>query len=183
MKIFAWALLLNALASAQTLDELYRLRDLGELQVSPDGSTLLFTVSTREQPRTRLMKMPARGGTPAEIPGAPQGASNLRWSPDGRLLAFLARDAVWTLNPSTGAARRICAYQRSNAFLSKSASMLAWSPDGMSLAFAGTTESKPAPRDPYTTTRLQYKTRTELWDGRRTHIFVVAAAGGTPHPV
>jgi dipeptidyl aminopeptidase/acylaminoacyl peptidase len=183
MQKLGLALFLTTWASAQTLDRLYLLRDLGELQVSPDSATLVFTVSTRDRPRARLMKMPARGGTPVEIAGAPEGASNLRWSPDGRRLAFLARDAVWTLDASTGATTRVCGYERSNAFLSKAGSMLAWSPDGASLAFAGTTEAKPAPRDPYVTTRLQYKTRTELWDGRRTHIYVVPASGGKPRAV
>ncbi len=160
--------------------------EIGEIQVSPDGSTVVFTLSAHDvaanRTRTRLMRMNAAGGQASEAGGAPEGASNVRWSPDGSRVAFLAQDAVWVM-PIGKKAARICAYERSNSFLSKAGNMLAWSPDGRELAFAGTLEPPPGERDPLVVDRMQYKTRTSLWDGRRTHLYVVPAKGGTPRAI
>lgn len=162
----------------------FALAEIGETAISPDGRTVLFTVNRRswQQNRTEslLMEIAAGGGEPRLVRGAPEGASHIRWAPDSRRIAFTAAKAIWVLEPETGKSHRVCAYGRSNAFLSKSGNELVWSPDGRWLAFAGTTEREPAASDPVIVTRTQYKTRTALWDGRRTHLYVVLAGGGEP---
>src|SRR5690242_5652566 len=106
-----------------TLPEIEALRDIGEAQVSPGDTVVVFTMTARDVARnrttTRLMRMPARGGEPVEVAGAPEGAGSLRWSPDGRRVAFLAGDAVWRLDAATWKCARVCGYSRSNAFLTK----------------------------------------------------------------
>ena len=108
----------------------------------------------------------------------PRGASNLRWSPDGKRLAFLRADAVWVMNWETKRVTRVSAYGQSNAYLAHAGNRLAWSPDGQWLAFAGTLEPPPPPQDPIVVTRILYKSRTALSDNRRTHVYVVPADGG-----
>ncbi|HZT32459.1 MAG TPA: S9 family peptidase [Bryobacteraceae bacterium] len=168
-------------------EDVFALEDLGEIQVSPGGGTVVFTVSTRDvkanRVTTRLVQVPAAGGAAAPVPGAPEGVSSVRWSPDGSRLAFLAHDALWVLRLGDAKPVRVCAYQHSNAFLSQAGNMLAWSPDGRQLAFAGTLDPVPPPADPLVITRMQYKTRTAMWDGRRTHLYVVPAGGGTPRAI
>ena len=117
-------------------------------------------------------------GSSEPVTALPRGASNLRWSPDGKRLAFVRADAVWVLNWETKRVTRVSAYGQSNAYLAHAGNRLAWSPDGQWLAFAGTLEPPPPPQDPIVITRILYKSRTALSDNRRTHVYVVPADGG-----
>jgi dipeptidyl aminopeptidase/acylaminoacyl peptidase len=86
-----------------------------EAQVSPDGSRLAFITRRNDFERDREafglwmtdLSRPAAG--PARL-AEPEGCSFLRWSPDGRVLSFLAAtDAgfqVFMLEPIPGAAPR-----------------------------------------------------------------------------
>ena len=164
---------------------------LREVAVSPNGRTALFTATSSDGARgrstTRLMRVATDGGTPVEVGGAPTGVSSIRWAPDGRRVAFFAapdgRLGLYVLELATRELTRVCDYDVSNAFISKSGNALAWSPDGRWLAFAGTTEPTPDPGDPVVITRLQYKSRTGLSDNRRSHIHVVSAGGGAPRAI
>jgi dipeptidyl aminopeptidase/acylaminoacyl peptidase len=170
----------------------FALQEVGEVRISPDGATIAFTVTTTdlEANRTgsRLMRIagsPGGGGaTPAELEGVPAGANTIRWSPDSRRIAFFAardgRTALWVYDLAAARLTRVCDYDRTNRFVSKSGNALAWSPDGTRLAFAGTLDPVRRADDPYVTSRIQYKTRTGLSDDRRLHIYVVSAEGGAP---
>jgi dipeptidyl aminopeptidase/acylaminoacyl peptidase len=154
--------------------DLLGIKAVGELQPSPDGRTVLFSLDSE------IFRVAASGGDPQPVAGAPKGASSVRWSPDGKRIAFFRENALWTLDMAAGKVTRLCDAHRSNAFLSKAGNMLAWSPDGTQLAFAGTLDPPPPPQDPVVVTRLQYKGRTALADNRRTRLYVVPAAGGAP---
>jgi dipeptidyl aminopeptidase/acylaminoacyl peptidase len=163
--------------AAASPQDLLKLRDLSELRLSPDGGMLLFRV------QGKLMRMAAAGGQAAEVPGAPEGASNLSWSPDGKRVALLSGKALWVFEVASNRFIRICDYDRGNSYISRAGSSLAWSPDGARIAFAGTLEPAPPPGDPLVFTRILYKTRTALSDNRRSHIFVVPSSGGAPRAV
>lgn len=166
----------------------FDLQNLGEIRISPDGGTVVYTASTADpesnRVTTRVMKIAATGGAATELAAIPAGASNLRWSTDSTRIAFFAsRDgssAVWTYHMTSGTLTRLADYDRTNRFIAKAGSFLTWSPDGAQIAFAGTLEPTPAPGDPLVITRLQYKTRTAYSDDRWTQIFLVDAKGGPP---
>lgn len=75
-----------------TIDDVFAVRDIGEIQVSPDGATVIFTLTTQDaaanRSTTRLLRVRSAGGAPEEVTGVPAGASHVRWSPDGSRLAF-----------------------------------------------------------------------------------------------
>jgi dipeptidyl aminopeptidase/acylaminoacyl peptidase len=165
----------------------FALQEVGEVRISPDATTVIFSVATTDlqanRITTRLMRVAASGGAPVALEDVPPGANTVRWSPDSRKIAFFAtRDgeaALWTYDLASAALERVSRYDRSNSFISKAGNSLAWSPDGTRLAFTGTLDPVTRGTDPYVTSRLQYKTRTGLSDDRRTHIYVVPASGGT----
>jgi dipeptidyl aminopeptidase/acylaminoacyl peptidase len=167
--------------------DLVAVRDTAEIRLSPDGSTIAFTLTTRDLAANRntakLMWIPARGGAPREIAGAPEGSSTLRWAPDGKRLAFIAKKNIWLWDAQGSRVTRLCDYDRGNSYLAHSGNVLAWSPDGRQLAFSGTLDPPPAPQDPLVITRILYKTRTGFSDNRRSHLHVVPAAGGTPRAI
>jgi dipeptidyl aminopeptidase/acylaminoacyl peptidase len=165
------------------------LKSISEVALSPDGRTIVYALGTIDlaanKTREQLMRIQV-GGEPEPVKGAPEGASNVRWAPDGRRIAFIAKsdksNAIYTLEVDSGKLTRVCEYRRSNAFLAHSGNMLAWSPDGRAIAFAGTLEPDPPVLDPLVVTRILYKTRTSFSDNRRMHIYVVAE-GGEPRAV
>jgi len=166
----------------------FQLQEIAEIQIAPDASTVLFTVAAADPQTNRVtshvMRVPAGGGAPLELTDLPPGANTIRWSPDSRRIAFFAsrdgRASVWVYDVASATLLRVCDYDRTNRFISKAGNWLAWSPDGSRLAFAGSLDEPLRSDDPYVTSRLQYKTRTGLSDDRPTHIYVVAASGGTP---
>ncbi len=191
--LLAWCVLAAPAASQHPMrpEDQFALQDVGEIRISPDASTIVFSVAATDlqanRSTSRLMRVAASGGTPAPLEGVPPGANTVRWSPDGRKLAFFAaRDgstALWVYDLESAQLTRVCAYDRTNRFMSKAGNWLAWSPDGARLAFAGSLDPVSRSYDPYVTSRIQYKTRTGLSDDRRTHLYVVSSAGGTPKRV
>lgn len=191
--LLAWCVIAAPAAAQQPLrpEDQFALQDVGEIRISPDASTIVFSVAATDLQANRstsqLMRVAATGGTPAlpaPLHGVPADANTVRWSPDSRRIAFFAaRDgstALWVYDLESAQLTRVCPYDRTNRFMSKAGNWLAWSPDGARLAFAGTLDPVSRDYDPYVTSRIQYKTRTGLSDDRRTHVYVVPSAGGTP---
>lgn len=160
-------------------------KTISDVAPSPDGKTIVFSVATVDlaanKTTTQLFRIGVTGGDPTPLKGAPQGAASVRWSPDGTRIAFIADNAIHTLDMSSGKLTRVCSYHRSNGFLPHAGNMLAWSPDSKQIAFAGTVDLDPPAQDPLVVTRILYKSRTAFSDNRRTHLFTVSASGGDPH--
>jgi dipeptidyl aminopeptidase/acylaminoacyl peptidase len=141
------ALVLSALVAASamptaarvTVDDLMKLRTIVDVEISPDGRSVAYAVSTpsleRNAHEVALFVVPATGGAPTPVAHGSvlTSAPSLRWSPDGRTISFLAtaagRTQVYEANPSTASeapkpitnATTVIAYE--------------WAPDGKSIAY------------------------------------------------
>jgi dipeptidyl aminopeptidase/acylaminoacyl peptidase len=179
-----------------TPDDIWRLRQITDPQVSPGGGAVAFTVSDPDQKTNTYRRQIWMVGTgQGEGDGQPypftgQGSEYLpRWAPDGRRLAFVSappgesRSEICILPVATGGERVVV------CSLDGHVSELAWAPDGSRLAFAvrdadavqyGQQGEKREAKDmpPRRITHLRYRLNGAGWTvDRPTRIFVVPADG------
>ena len=105
---------------------------------SPDGSQLAYLESNGGPSESAdLWVVPAVGGTPRRLTTDGAAKRGVAWQPDGSLLLYDDADpkssswGLWTVDPSTGANRRIA---DTRPFGNGEAGY--WSPDGTRIAFS-----------------------------------------------
>lgn len=73
---------------------------LGTFALSPDGSTILYTVSdidlNTEAKRTNIFKIPSSGGDPVILTS--EGGSSPQWFNKGKSVAFINKGILYTIN-------------------------------------------------------------------------------------
>jgi len=177
-------------------DDFLGLRRVTDLQLSPDGSTIAFVVTVMDKAANRgasdIWLVPARGGEPRRLTSSPASDSNPRWSPDGRTIAFISTRSgspqIWRIDPSGGEAVQVTR-------ISTGAAGVVWSPKGTHLAFVSSVfpdlpddESNRKRQEEMEASKVKGRVYDHLlfrhwnawWDGTRSHLFLVPAAGGTP---
>jgi dipeptidyl aminopeptidase/acylaminoacyl peptidase len=117
-------------------DDFYRVQDVSEPQVSPDGQWVAYVLTTNErepdEARSAIWMVSWDGSQHVALTAAADGTDKPRWSPDGRYLAFLANPAgsdksqIMLLDRRGGDARQLTS-------VSGDIGEYAWSPDGKRL--------------------------------------------------
>jgi dipeptidyl aminopeptidase/acylaminoacyl peptidase len=145
-------------ASGQTakrpiaLDDLAKIRSVGDPQRSPDGKWVAFTVGTtdleKDKRDTDIWMVSWDGAEEVRLTSSPDDESAPRWSPDGRYLAFLASRGteeekklgaqVWLLDRRGGEAQKLTEIKggvKESAWseIKGGVEEYAWSPDGRRL--------------------------------------------------
>src|SRR5450756_591854 len=115
-----------------TFEDFAAVRNVGDPQVSPDGRWVLYSVRTTDvnaNRRTTVTKVqPATGGAARQFPNASTGATEARWSPDGKRVAYIVAGQLWIADASGANARKISS-------VNGGAGGPVWSPMGDRIAF------------------------------------------------
>ncbi|HEY1952479.1 MAG TPA: S9 family peptidase [Gemmatimonadaceae bacterium] len=115
-----------------TFEDFAAVRNVGDPQISPDGKWVLYSLRTTDvdaNKRTTVTKiMSVAGGGARQFPGPAVAASEARWSPDGKRVAYIADGQLWIASASGSDARQITR-------VSGGASGPVWAPSGDRIAF------------------------------------------------
>lgn len=145
--------LMAACAEAQaphafSLDDLGRIVGLSDAQISPDGHAVAVMVHRTDMKANKssdeLEVVDTASGTARVLVRDRKGLAHERWSPDGRIMAFLAdrdgKEQIFLL-PMDGGEARVLTSSPTGVV------QFAWSPDGARLAFAAEDEAPKPPED------------------------------------
>jgi dipeptidyl aminopeptidase/acylaminoacyl peptidase len=173
--------------------DLLKLRSVGEVKFSPDGSRLAYTVINNDgsgRPYSQLWIMNLSEVKSIKLASGKESSSNPEWSPDGQWIAYSGtlneKSGLIVSRPDGSSVRLLAPLQGTNSPLPSTGKSISWSPDGKRIAFVSAVpgpETQNATGDPIVITRYLYKPDdsegfSRFNDNRRLHIFVVDVTNG-----
>lgn len=181
--------------SVLTVNDLFKIRRVGDPQLSPDGKTVAFTTGdvNKEANRTltHIYTVSVDGTNQKQITKGDKSMSSPRWSPNGKKIAFVTGGQIWMMDADGDDKEQITK-------ISTGASNPVWSPDGRWIAFNSdvypecTSDECNARKEAsaetskvkaIVTERLLYRHWVEWRDKKRTHVFIVPSNGGVARDV
>jgi dipeptidyl aminopeptidase/acylaminoacyl peptidase len=180
---------LAAQQRALSYEDFAAVRAVADPQISPDGALVLYTVRTTDVDANRRIAhsylVSTTGGAPRPWPTADISATEARWSPDGRRVAFIAGGQLWIADADGSLPRQITT-------LNGGATGPVWSPTGDRIAFTSavypqcTSDACNVQADSvrnaskvkaHIADQLLYRHWVAWDEGTRSHLFVVAPDG------
>jgi dipeptidyl aminopeptidase/acylaminoacyl peptidase len=154
-----------------TPPDILRVATVSDVQISPNGAWVVYTVSTTADDKTvstlwlastdgvvtssslpSARRVPyydwsdVRGG-PSPLLAAGWSASNPRWSPDSSAIAFTSnhddQDGLWVVKLDRRDPRFIAGIQSTNFFITYAGDSFSWAPDSRRIAYISATPETP----------------------------------------
>ena len=171
------------------IEDLYKIKGVGDPQFSPDGKRIAFSVSENTlaegKSNSDVYVMDADGNNIRKLTANPTADNHPRWTPDGQSLLFLSTrkdgNQAWLLPLNGGEPTQLTHF-------APGVSDVAWTSDGKHLVFASDvfpdcgadndcnakTDEKMSsgPIQAHMADHLLYRHWTEWKDGKRSHVIV-----------
>lgn len=145
--------------------DIYRLQNITDPQVSPDGKWIAYTLSsvdtTKDKRNADLWMVSWDGKESVQLTNGPDGESKARFSPDGQYISFVSarqgatKSQIWLMDRRGGEAKKLTDFKTD-------LEDYVWSPDGKKLAlilrapdYADSAKTKV--RKPYVLDRYHFK--------------------------
>jgi dipeptidyl aminopeptidase/acylaminoacyl peptidase len=199
-KRFAGTLLLSLIAARAissdsttirrtlTPDDFYRVHDVTDPQVSPDGRWVAYVVTTNDrepdEARSAVWMVSWDGSERLALTAAADGTGKPKWSPDGRYLAFVTTPSgaekaqIMLLDRRGGDARPLTS-------VTGDIGAYAWSPDGKRLVFSLKLSDAGSAPKPIVIDALHFKQDEDgyLASGRGRHLYLFDVDGKHSEPL
>ncbi|MEP6883697.1 MAG: S9 family peptidase [Gammaproteobacteria bacterium] len=180
----------NAAGAARSLvpDDLYRVLDVSDPQVSPDGLWVAYVVTANEreadEARSSIWMVSWDGRQRFALSAAADGTEKPKWSPDGRYLAFMSKPAgsdkaqIMLLDRRGGDAAPLTK-------VSGDIGDYAWAPDGKRLVFTMTEADPGTAPKPIVIDAMHFKQDSDgyIRAGQRQHLYLFDVASKRMDPL
>ncbi|MCL4548256.1 MAG: S9 family peptidase [Bacteroidetes bacterium] len=170
---------------AMTVEDMWNMKRIGDFDLSPDGKTIAFSVTTYDMEKnkgnTDIYLIDADGQNLRPFKNSDENESAPKFSPDGSKIAYEYKDQIWTANVDGSDAKQL-------TNLYTGASGMVWSKDGKMILFVSSvypdckTQECNEQRDKEAeASKVKAKIFTELmyrhwnvWRGdKRSHLFLM----------
>ncbi|HEY6057559.1 MAG TPA: DPP IV N-terminal domain-containing protein, partial [Candidatus Limnocylindrales bacterium] len=111
---------------ALTIEHIVAVESPREFRLHPRERLVAYTAEAAGA--RQVFSLPLRGGFPRQLTASEEAVSDPQWSPDGRRIAFVRKDAIWTMEADGSRLTRVTEHPAGT-------SRPRWSPDGRQLAF------------------------------------------------
>ncbi len=161
--------------------DVYKLQEVNDPQISPDGKWVAYTVSSsdtaKDKMNSNIWMISWDGKQNVQLTYSEDGESNPKWSPDGKYISFLAARngdttaQIWLLDTRGGEAKKLTAVKGD-------IDDYAWSPDGKKIVISMKDEdfsdtSKTKTRKPFVMNRYGFKHDISGYiEDRYTHLYL-----------